>query len=292
MKPPAFSYACPESLPEALELGARYGDDAKWLAGGQSLIAVLNLRFAEPKVLIDLNRIPGLAFVASDGGELRIGAMTRHRTLESSEVASAAQPLVPRAAREIGHLAIRNRGTIGGSLVHGDPAAEWPLVTLVMGARLRLESSGGAREIAAQDFWVGPLTSVTRPGELVTEIRIGATSPRTSFGFAELCRRPGDFAIVAAACRVTRDEAGACRDVALAVGGADATALRIGAAEAVVRGNRGESGAVDDAAEAAMRAVEPSSDVHASAAYRRRMVGVLTRRVLHEALGGAGREAR
>ena len=290
MKPPRFSYACPESLDEALELGTAYGDDAKWLAGGQSLMAVLNLRLVEPKVLIDLNRISSLTFVSGDGGELRIGAMTRHRALESSEAAAEAQPLIPRAAREIGHLAIRNRGTIGGSLAHGDPAAEWPLVALATGARLRLESSSGAREVAAADFWVGPTMTAVHPEELLTEIRIPAAPSRAGFGFAELCRRPGDFAIVAVACRVSSDESGRCRDVVLAVGGADGTPVRIAAAEAVLQGSVGEDGAVEEAVAAATRAVEPGGDVHGSAAYRRRMVGVLARRALREALDACRRE--
>jgi aerobic carbon-monoxide dehydrogenase medium subunit len=271
VKPPSFLYARPRSLEEALALAAEHGSEAKILAGGQSLVPMLNLRFAEPRVLVDVNRLAELAFVRRENGTLRIGAMTRHRAIEQSKEAAAAEPLLGRAAREIGHLAIRNRGTIGGSLAHADPAAEWPLVAVALDARLTLRSATGRRVVPAREFFVGPLTTVMAPTEILTEIAFAAAPAGGRFGFAELCRRPGDFAIVAVACRVARDEDGVCRAATLAVGGA-------------LVGSRGEDGALRAAGEAAARAVEPASDVHGSADYRRRMAAVLARRALGAAL--------
>ncbi|MET0154267.1 MAG: xanthine dehydrogenase family protein subunit M [Candidatus Binatia bacterium] len=283
MKPPSFLYACPRSLDESLALLAEHGEGAKLLAGGQSLVPLLNLRLAEPRVLIDLNRLSELSYVRRDGGALRIGAMTRHRDLEISAVVAVAEPLLARAAREIGHLAIRNRGTIGGSLAHADPAAEWPLVAVALDAQLTLRSVAGARTMAARDFFVGPLTTALEPTEMLTEVAFPAAPPDSGFGFSELSRRPGDFAIVAVACRVVRDESGACRASTLAVGGAHGTPIHVAEVEGILRGSHGEADALRSAAEAVTRRVDPGSDVHGSADYRRRMAGVLARRALGEA---------
>jgi CO/xanthine dehydrogenase FAD-binding subunit len=291
VKPPSFAYSCPRSLDEALELLAAHGDDAKLLAGGQSLMPMLNLRFAEPRVLVDVNRLPDLGGIRRDDGTLRIGAMTRHRTIETSPLAAAADPLLCRAAREIGHLAIRNRGTIGGSLAHADPAAEWPLVAAALGARITLRSAKATRTIAARDFFLAPLTTAARADEMLTEVAFPAAAANDRWGFCELSRRPGDFAVVAVACRVTVDDSGACRAATLAVAGAHATPLWIADVERLLVGRRPSDDAIREAAEAAMRAVEPAGDVHGSAPYRRRMVGVLTVRALTQAFGRAG-EAR
>jgi aerobic carbon-monoxide dehydrogenase medium subunit len=287
MKPPRFLYACPRSLDEALTLVAVHGDAGKVLAGGQSLVPLLNLRLAEPKVLIDLNRIGELSFLRRENGTLRIGAMSRHRAVEVSREASEAEPLLGRAAREIGHLAIRNRGTIGGSLAHADPAAEWPLVAVALDARLTLRSAQRTRSLSARDFFVGPLTTAAEPDEILTEVAFPAAPAGSRFGFCELSRRPGDFAVVAVACRVARDEAGSCRTATLAVGGAHGTPLHVAAIERILTGSRGEEGALREAADAAARAVDPGSDVHGSAAYRRRMVAVLARRALEESFRAA-----
>src|SRR2546423_9775221 len=166
MKPPAFLYACPRSLQEALDLAAAHGDEAKLLAGGQSLVAMMNLRLAEPKVLIDLNRIAELCFVERDNGSLQVGAMTRHRQMEVSPAVLEAEPLLSRVAREIGHLAIRNRGTIGGSLAHADPAAEWPLVAVTLDARLTLRSTVGVRSPRARRVFPGPPPTPPSPAPI------------------------------------------------------------------------------------------------------------------------------
>ena len=164
MKPAKFTYACPRSVEEALALLAEGGEGAKLLAGGQSLVPLLNLRMAQVDSLIDLNRLTDLSFIKCENGTLRVGALTRHRQLEVSDEARAAQPLLSRAAAEVGHLAIRNRGTIGGSLVHADPAAEWPLVAVALDAQLVLRSQGNMRTVAAREFFLAPLTTAIEPG--------------------------------------------------------------------------------------------------------------------------------
>jgi carbon-monoxide dehydrogenase medium subunit len=282
MKPPSFLYACPRSLAEALALLAEHGEDAKVLAGGQSLVPMLNLRLAGPKVLIDINRIPELSYVRRDGATLQVGAMTRHRDLEVCAEAAMAEPLLPRAAREIGPLAIRNRGTIGGSLAHADPAAEWPLVAVTLDARLTLCSSTGARTVGAREFFAGPLSTVLEPTEVLIEVAFPTAAPG-GFGFRELSRRPGDFAIVAVSCRVAREGSGVCIAATLAVGGAHGTPIHVAEVEDILEGSRGEAEALRAAAEAVRLAVDPGSDVHGSADYRRRMAAVLARRALADA---------
>jgi len=287
MKPPSFLYARPDSLDEALALLAEYGGEAKLLAGGQSLVPMLNLRLAGPRVLIDVNRIPELSYVRRDDLALRIGATVRHRDLETSSEAKRAEPLLARAAREIGHLAIRNRGTIGGSLAHADPAAEWPLVAVALDARLTLRSSRGSRIVGAREFFTGPLTTVLDATELLSEAAFALAPAQSGFGFSELSRRPGDFAVVAVACRVRREESGVCAGAALAVGGAHGRPIHVAEVEEILRGSRGQPEALFAAAEAVRQAVDPGSDVHGSAGYRRRMAGVLARRALGEAFAEA-----
>ena len=284
MKPPAFRYARPATLAEALELLAAAGDDAKVLAGGQSLVPLLNLRLAEPKILVDINRIPGLADVRREDGWIRVGALVRHRALETSASARAAEPMLGRAAREIGHLAIRTRGTIGGSLTHADPAAEWPLVAVALGATIKLRSATNERVVEARRFFTGPLTTVAAPDEIATEVAFPAAATG-GFGFRELSRRPGDFAVVAVACRVALDGGARCSHAALAVAGAHDVPLHVAAVDRVLAGTSGEEAAIREAADAAAKAVDPSGDVHGSADYRRRMVAVLARRALRDAFG-------
>ena len=283
MKPPPFSYACPDSVDEALALLAEAGDGARLLAGGQSLVPLLNLRMAWADAVIDLNRLSELDFIVQENGTLRVGALTRHRTLEVSDTVRTAQPLMARAASEVGHLAIRNRGTIGGSLVHADPAAEWPLVAVTLDAELLLRSHTGSRTVAARDFFIGPLTTTIEPDELLCEIRVPVAPERTRWGFQELCRRPGDFAIAAVACQLTLDESRTCRAASLAVAGAHDVPLAVAEVTACLIDSRGEDAALAKAADTAAAAVDPPSDVHGSADFRRRMVRVLSRRALDQA---------
>ncbi len=283
MKPAPFMYARPGSVEEALALLQAGGDETKVLAGGQSFVPLLNLRIASVDAVVDLNRLAELAYIKRDTDTLCIGAMTRHRQVEVSEDVQTAQPLLTRAAAEVGHLAIRNRGTIGGSLVHADPAAEWPLVAVTLDAQLVVRSHESTRTVAAREFFLGPLMTAIEPNEILCEVRFPVSPPGALWGFQELCRRPGDFAIVAVACQLSLDQSGTCSAAALAVGGAHATPLHIPDVETVISGSKGEDAVIAEAAEKATAAVDPSGDVHGSADYRRRMVKVLTTRALKEA---------
>ncbi len=285
MKPPNFLYARPDTLEDALQMLSEHGADAKILAGGQSLVPMLNLRLAEPKVLIDLNRLAELSGIRSDGGKLRIGALTRHRALETSREAFEAEPMIARAAREIGHLAIRNRGTIGGSIAHADPSAEWPLLAVALDAQIELRSKARIRTVRARDFFAGPFATAAEPDEIVAAVEIPRAPAQSGFGFHELCRRPGDFAIVAAACRIRMHD-GRCIGAALAIGGADAMPRHISEVDRIVTGSRGEDAVLREAAAAVAKAVDPSGDIHASGEYRRKMAAVLARRALEEAFAG------
>ena len=283
MKPPRLTYACPRTVDDALVLLAQHGDEAKVLAGGQSLVPLLNLRMANVGALVDVNRLTELSFLKRENGTLRVGALTRHRQLEMSTETHAALPLISRAAAEVGHLAIRNRGTIGGSLVHADPAAEWPLVAVVLDAQLVLRSQSRTRTVAARDFFLAPLTTAIEPNELLCEIHFPVVPNPTAWGFQEFCRRSGDFAIAAVACQLTFDGNRTCTGVSLAVGGAHATPLLIAEVEKVLKGSHGEESVLQHAVGVVGAAVEPPSDVHGSSEYRRRLVKVLTMRALKEA---------
>lgn len=285
MKPSKFMYACPDSVEEALALLAQGDEGIKILAGGQSLVPLLNLRMAQISALVDINRLSALSFIKQGNGALRVGALTRHHQLEVSDTVRTVQPLLARAAAEVGHLAVRNRGTIGGSLVHADPAAEWPLMAVALDAQLGVRAEKTSRTVSAREFFVAPLTTTIEPNELLCEIRFPVGTGRTLWGFQELCRRPGDFALAAVACQLSLDPEGVCLSAALAVGGAHATPLFISEAGEVLRSSRGEEEAVQEAAARAAAAVDPPSDIHASAEFRRRMVKVLTVRALKEAWG-------
>jgi carbon-monoxide dehydrogenase medium subunit/2-furoyl-CoA dehydrogenase FAD binding subunit len=285
MKPAKFAYACPQSIDEALALLAPGNEETKILAGGQSLVPLLNLRMAQVSALVDVTRLGALSFVKQEDGMLKVGALTRHRQLEVSPEVRVTHPLLARAAIEVGHLAIRNRGTIGGSLVHADPAAEWPLAAVTLNAQFLIRSQSGSRTVPAREFFLAPLTTVIEPHELLCEIYFPILAPLAVWGFQELCRRPGDFALAAVACQLVLDQNRACTAVSLAVGGAHNTPLHIEDAEKTLKGSRGEDEALKQAAEVVAAAIEPPSDVHGSSDYRRQMVKVLTVRALKEAWG-------
>lgn len=292
MKPAPFEYLAPDSLGAALEALAQHGAEAKVLAGGQSLIPVMNFRLAQPALLVDLNRIAELAFVrpADDGG-LRLGAMTRQRRLERDPLIAARAPLLAEAVPFIAHPQIRNRGTLGGSLAHADPAAELPAIAVALKARLRLARTGGERWVAAEDFFHGLLATALEPDELLVEVALPPLAPRTGWSFMEVARRHGDYAQVGVAALVTLDEDGRCREARLtylSVGTAPVVAARAGKALA---GREPAPGALAEAAAlAAVEDVHPSSDVHASAAFKRHLTRVLTERALRRAVERA-REA-
>jgi aerobic carbon-monoxide dehydrogenase medium subunit len=273
VKPPPFEYHAPASVEEAAAILAEHGDDAKVLAGGQSLIPLLSLRLARPTVLVDLNGVAGLASIEVDGATT-IGAMTRHRTVERSQDVAARVPLLAAAVPYIGHAAIRNRGTIGGSVSHADPAAELPAVALALDAVFTATSAkGGTREIAAVDFFDGYFTTTLAPDEILTSVTFPNAAPGTRVSVQEMARRHGDFAMVAAAVSVADGDA---RIALINVGDRPVRAVE---AEAALNGGA----AADEVAAIATRDLEPVSDLHASSAYRRHVAGVLVRRAIEEA---------
>jgi CO/xanthine dehydrogenase FAD-binding subunit len=284
MKPAAFEYFCPTTMDAALALLVEHGSDAKPLAGGQSLIPAMNFRLATPSVLVDLNALSGLSYVALDEDVLRIGGMTRHRTVERDAVVAREAPLVAEAMPFIAHPAIRTRGTIGGSLAHADPAAELPAVMLALDATFVLASHSGSRRVAAADFFTGLFSTAIEPGELLTEIRIPRKPPRSGYAFEEISRRHGDFALAGVAASVRVDEQGVCTSARLALlSVADRPVVSAEVAR-VLEGQRPSPGAIRAAATAAAaRDIDPTSDIHASSAYRRQLAAVLTRRALERA---------
>ena len=281
MKPASFEYFRPRTVDEALSLLAQYAGDAKPLAGGQSLIPAMNFRLATPAVLVDLNELDELAYIQDGPDGLRVGGMTRQRAVERSAAVAKEAPLVAETMPFIAHAAIRNRGTVGGSLAHADPSAELPAVMLALNARFGLRTSTASRTVSGDDFFVGLFATAVEPGELLTEITIPKTPARTGFAFQEISRRHGDFALVGVAASVTVDEQGRCaaaRIALLSVGDRPMLAQR--AADALL-GQLPSVDAIRAAADAAAtRDIDPSSDIHASAKYRRQLANVLTGRVL------------
>jgi CO/xanthine dehydrogenase FAD-binding subunit len=281
MKPAPFKYVAATSLDEALALKAQYGDEARFLAGGQSLIPAMNFRLARPAVLIDINGLAALAGIdRSTTGEIRVGAMTRHRALERDGDFLKACPLFADALPHIAHPQIRNRGTIGGNLSHADPASELPAVATAMGARMRIRSSRGERELAAADFFVGLLTTDIRPDEMLVEITLPAAKPRSGYCFLELARRRGDFALAGLAAIVTQDDAGRCTDVRLALCGVGDTPVDASAAASPLLGQSCSDKTIEAVAANVQKMIAPAGNVHASADYQRHIAGVLTKRAI------------
>jgi carbon-monoxide dehydrogenase medium subunit len=276
-------YRRPELLEEALELLREHGFDAKVLAGGQSLIPMMSAGLLVPGVLVDINQLPGLDRLAVDDGDVRVGALVRHRTLElaGAELARAA-PLLPAAARWISHDAVRNRGTLAGSLVHADPSAEWPAVAVALDARIRLAGPDQEREVSASEFFLGPLSADVEAEELVVEVRLPVAPPRTGVAVRELAYRHGDYAVVGVAAQVSLDQAGALSEVRTALFGVDATPVRSTEAEAVLL-DSGPAG-LDEAARAAAAGANPTSDATASEGYRRDMIEVFFARAVRAAI--------
>ena len=288
MKPAPFTHLAPTSIPEALAMLGEHAPDARVLAGGQSLVPMMNFRLARPAVLIDLNRVPDLAYIRDNGDVLAIGAMTRERTIENSELVRDAAPLIHQATIHIGHLPIRSRGTIGGSIANADPAAEYPAAVLALDCILVASSVRGIRRIAAADFFDGVLSTTLEPDEILTEIIVPKLPPLSGSAFVEIARRHGDFALAGVAAQITLDGDNVS-DVRLAACGVGPAPMRLVTAEAAIRAGGPTGDAFDDAARAAAAEVDPDGDVHATAAYRRRLAGVMTRRALAKATEQARR---
>lgn len=283
MKPPPFLYACPDTLDEALALLAEHGDEAKVLAGGQSLVPLLSFRLARPTVLVDINRVAGLDRIDVTDGEVRFGSTVRERAAERSADVGAHAPMVAAALPFIGHEAIRTRGTIGGSIAHADPAAELPAVALAMDAELVATSaSGGERAIPAADFFQGFFTTALEPEEILTEVRIPRMPAATGVAVEEMARRHGDFAMVGAVVALTvADGSIAAARVAL-LNVSDAPVRAREAEEALVGASPTDE-TFRAAADLAVRDLEPASDLHATGDYRRRVAATLIRRALTRA---------
>ena len=278
MKPPPFSYHRPQTLPDALEMLATL-EDAKLLAGGQSLMPMMNFRYVMPANLIDLNRIPELSGIEARGDALVIGAMTRQRDLELSPLIRARCPLLHEALRNVGHVQTRNRGTIGGSLSHLDPAAELPTVLRAMDATLRVRSRRGDRDVAMADWAMGFMTPNIEPDELLAAVTIPLWPEGHGYAFTEFARRHGDFAMAGAAVLLALDARGAVARAAIALTGVDTGPVRLGDAEAMLLGQMPDDARIAAAAETAS-AVPGLDDVHASKEYRRKLAVVMTRRAL------------
>ena len=285
MKPAAFAYHDPQTVDEALEILSQVGDDGKILAGGQSLVPIMNFRLARPSDLVDLNRIAALSYVRVEDGQLRIGAMTRQRHVEHAAAVSEGWPLLTGAIEHIGHVQIRNRGTIGGSLAHADPAAELPAVMSALDAEVVIRGTDGERTLPATDLFLSYYTTALEPTELLAEVRVPALPPRTGWGFHEVSRRHGDFALVCVAALLTLDEDGTIRRARLAFTGAAPTPVRPHAAEEMLVGQEPNEALFREAAESASADLDPHDDIHATADYRRQVGAVLARRALVDAAG-------
>ena len=283
MKPAKFDYHAPTSLDEAVALLQRYGGDAKILAGGQSLMPLLNFRLSRPAALVDLNRIASLAYIREENGQVRLGAMTRQRTIEFSPVVARRLPLLSEATKWVGHLPIRTRGTIGGSIAHADPSAEYPAVLTALEGEVVARGPKGERVVKAKDLFLTYLTTSLESDEVLSEIRLPVMPMGAGFALEEFARRHGDFAIVAIAAMVVRDAA-RCKQARLATAGAGPVPVRLRAAEEILERDGVTDAAIDAAARRAAELVSPDSDIHASADYRRHLTMVLTRRALKRAL--------
>jgi CO/xanthine dehydrogenase FAD-binding subunit len=289
LKPAAFQYHAPRTVEEACALLAEYGDDAKVLAGGQSLVPLLSLRLASPAHVIDVNRIAGLDHIERTNGSLRIGALVRQADAERSPVVAAGCRMLSEALPLVAHVAIRNRGTVCGSLAHCDPAAEVPLIFAALGGRAVVRSARGERTIPASAFFAGYLQSTIEADELLVEMQLDVDGPKLGRAFGEVSRRHGDFATVAAAVSVRVDERGTVDRAAIAFGGVASTPVRVAAAEAALLGSDAAA-AVEAVCEAVRHELDPVGDIHGSADYRRRVAVELVRSLVHTACERAQEE--
>jgi CO/xanthine dehydrogenase FAD-binding subunit len=290
MKPATFEYVVAESIDAAVAALAAADGEGKILAGGQSLVPMLNFRLLRPAILVDINRIPDLAFIEERPDHIAIGALTRHYRLETSPIIAEHLPVVTESMRHVAHLAIRNRGTIGGSLSHADPAAELPMLALLLDATLHVASTAGPRAVSARNFFLGPLTVDLAADEMVTRITLPKLPPASGWGFAEVARRRGDFALAAAAATLTLRD-GTIAEARIAMTGIDETAKRASEAEALLSGRKLTPDLIEAAIAAVRAGVNPPTDLHASSDYRRHLIGVLAGRVLADAWRRAGGEA-
>jgi aerobic carbon-monoxide dehydrogenase medium subunit len=282
MKLPPFDYACPTTLPEAIALLASH-DDAKPIAGGQSLVPMLAFRLAQPTLLVDLRKLADLRGIRISDAGVTLGAMVRWRDIEDDERLATAHPLLKAAISHVAHYQIRNRGTVGGSVAHADPAAEMPGIAITCDAEIAVVGKSGAHVIQAADFFQGALTTALTPDEIIVEIRLPAWPAGRRWGFQEFARRRGDFAMAAAAVFYDQDERGKARNAHVGVIGVGDRPLRLTAVENVLNGESIDEATIAKADAATSAAVDPQDDIHASAAYRRSLVGTMVERALKNA---------
>jgi aerobic carbon-monoxide dehydrogenase medium subunit len=282
MKLPPFDYACPATIPEAVQLLASH-DDAKVLAGGQSLVPMLAFRLAHPSLLVDLRKLAELRQIRISERGVALGAMVRWRDIEDDARLAAAHPLLKAAISHVAHYQIRNRGTVGGSIAHADPAAEMPGIAITCDAEIAVVGKAGARVIQAADFFQGPLMTALTSDEIITEVRLPAWPARRRWGFQEFARRRGDFAMAAAAVFYDPDERGKARNAHVGAIGVADRPLRLDAAEAALNGQSVDEATIAKAEAAASAAVDPPDDIHASGAYRKALVGTMVERALKHA---------
>ena len=280
MKPAPFSLFRPRSVNETLGLLRSHSNGAKVLAGGQSLVPLMNFRLARPRYLVDLNNVEGLSEIKVEDHTLTFGAMVRQREVERSPAIAERLPILREAIEQVGHPAIRNRGTVGGSLVHADPSAELPLLSVTLGAEFRIQSLEGKRTVAARDFYQGYLMTDIAADELLVEVVFPMQRPGAGWCFTEIARRHGDFAIVAAAALLGFGRDRSVNFARVALGGVGPAPLRVAEAETVLLGEKPGDKLYRRAAEAAAQALDPPNDIHASSSYRRHIAGVLVRRAL------------
>lgn len=287
MKPASFAYHRAASVGEALELLAREGEDAKVIAGGQSLVPLMAFRLARPSALIDINRVTELRYVRRDGDALRIGALATHRDIETNAEPGVLEgySILPRAARFIGHYPIRTRGTFGGSIAHADPTSEWCMLALLLDAEIVIAGPQGSRTVAASDYFLGVFTTALGADEVVTETHFPGPAPRSAI--REFARRQGDFAVVAVATALEMDD-GRVRSARIALAGVSDAPVRAMEAEAMLAGAAPTDEAFDEAGRAAAAGLRPPSDIHGSSDYRKELAAALVRRALGDAVRADG----
>jgi CO/xanthine dehydrogenase FAD-binding subunit len=291
MKPAAFEYHRPESPEEAVEVLGQLGDEGRILAGGQSLVPLMNFRLAQPEHLVDINRLGELDYVREENGAVRVGALARQSTVEHDAAVAERLPLLLEALSLVAHPPIRHRGTLVGSIAHADPAAELPSAALALGATVSVRGAAGTREVAAADFFLGPFETAIEPGELATEVSFPASAAGSGYGFVEFARRHGDFAIAGAGVTLALRD-GAISDPRVVLCGVGPVPLRAAAAEQVLAGAAPSEETIEAAAAAAVEGVEPPGDMHGGTSYRIGVARAQVRRAIAKALdraeGGEG----
>jgi carbon-monoxide dehydrogenase medium subunit len=288
MIPAAFDYIAPQTLDEAIRALTDHGEDAKLLAGGHSLLPLLKLRLAHPGLLIDLNRIPGLNAVSQQDDKIVIGALATHYQIESSELLQKRCPLLLETAREIGDVQVRNRGTIGGSLTHADPSADWPAAILALGGELTLRGPKSERSVRAEDFFVGPMTTAIYPNEILTEIRVPVFQRRHGSAYEKMAQQASGFAIVGVAVSLRLDAKGRCAEIGVGVTGLSDKPFRAHAVEERLRGNKLMPKLIEASAAQVANGIDPLEDLHAAAPFRAHLARVYTARAIQQAAKRTG----